>query len=677
MRRPAATLGGDKGRPGRNSDERIEELQEKLPQLQALLDELRYAKQPVQRTLQQVKQAGTRFDRALVLETRLGLLENRQVREVEWTISEYSSLLETCPKGQCIMSQTFSAGGIANMQLIFHPNGNKDASDGFCSISLRIPEGAQLSRVLYINHDSFGPNIVKQAVEGYTNACRVFKPSSALRGTAADILVLGVKEIYPYGWASDPMLEKVLLIGDAPAAEINFQLLRELRDREAEQERQRKLEVEIRQQEQERQRQEEAADLEREAAAREAAALQEVVNAMPEPVVAEQVLTQGVVKAAQARAEKAAKLESPEERTEREKKEQALAWLLDYQRRQAEEKEEAERQRLEREQAEKEVKREAERRIRQEAEEKQNAAEQKELEEKHRRAQEEQIDRRMRELGEQRRREEEERRRVAEEERRLEEELHRAEEEASRLEAERLREAEERRKRLEDESRRLEVERRRQEEQKRKEAEKARSRQEELRRLEEQRRAFERAEEERLKAEAKRQKEAEEAKQRAEEEERKEEERKRLAEDEVAIGSGFSATRALRRNREDSTSSSMGGQGYAPRSIKDSKSSAKGTKGGDEPSSEDEETFSMAKFQPVRANMGPTSGSNLRAWALAAAKDESDEEESDEEMDWIARRRELKTGLAPAPTLLPSMQAQSADDGSESGSDVEPVFFRQ
>lgn len=672
MRRPAATLGGDKRRPGRNSEDerRIEELQEKLPHLQALLDELRYAKQPVQRTVQQVKQAGTRLDRALVLETRLGLLENRQVREVEWTISEYSSLLENCPKGQCIMSPTFSAAGIANMQLIFYPNGNKDASDGFCSISLRIPEGAQLSRVLYINHDAFGPNIVKQAVEGYTNACRfVIKPSSALRGTAADILVLGVKEIYQYGWASDPMLEKVLLIGDAPAAEINFQLLRELRDREAQQERQRKLEVETRRQEEERQRQEAAADLEREEAAREAAALQEVVNVMPEPVVAEEVLMQGAVKAAQARAEKAAKLESPEERAEREKKEQALAWLLDYQRRQAEEKEEAER-----EQAENEVKREAE--------EKQNAAEQKELEEKQRRAQEEQIERRTRELGEQRRREEEERRRVAEEERRLDEELRRAEEEASRLEEQRLREAEERRKRLEDESRRLEAERRQQEEQKRKEAERARSRQEELRRLEEQRRAFERAEEERLKAEAKRQKEAEEAKQRAEEEERKEEERRRLAEEEVAIGSGFSATRALRRNRDDSTSSSLGG--YAPRSTKDSKSSAKGTKGGrlPEPSSEDEETFSMAKFQPVRANMGPTSGSNLRAWALAAAKDESDEEESDEEMDWIARRRELKTGLAPVspvPASLPSMQAQSAalDDGSESGSDVEPVFFRR
>lgn len=676
MRRPAATLGGDKRRPGRNSEDerRIEELQEKLPHLQALLDELRYAKQPVQRTVQQVKQAGTRLDRALVLETRLGLLENRQVREVEWTISEYSSLLENCPKGQCIMSPTFSAAGIANMQLIFYPNGNKDASDGFCSISLRIPEGAQLSRVLYINHDAFGPNIVKQAVEGYTNACRVIKPSSALRGTAADILVLGVKEIYQYGWASDPMLEKVLLIGDAPAAEINFQLLRELRDREAQQERQRKLEVETRRQEEERQRQEAAADLEREEAAREAAALQEVVNVMPEPVVAEEVLMQGAVKAAQARAEKAAKLESPEERAEREKKEQALAWVLDYQRRQAEEKEEAERQRLEREQAENEVKREAE--------EKQNAAEQKELEEKQRRAQEEQIERRTRELGEQRRREEEERRRVAEEERRLDEELRRAEEEASRLEEQRLREAEERRKRLEDESRRLEAERRQQEEQKRKEAERARSRQEELRRLEEQRRAFERAEEERLKAEAKRQKEAEEAKQRAEEEERKEEERRRLAEEEVAIGSGFSATRALRRNRDDSTSSSLGG--YAPRSTKDSKSSAKGTKGGrlPEPSSEDEETFSMAKFQPVRANMGPTSGSNLRAWALAAAKDESDEEESDEEMDWIARRRELKTGLAPVspvPASLPSMQAQSAalDDGSESGSDVEPVFFRR
>eukprot|EP00913_Durusdinium_trenchii_P001306 g1204.t1 len=82
----------------------------------ALLEELRYAKRPVLNTIQQVKQAGTRLDRAMVLETRLGLLENCQVREVEWTISDYSSLLASCPKGQCITSPTFSAAGIPNMQ---------------------------------------------------------------------------------------------------------------------------------------------------------------------------------------------------------------------------------------------------------------------------------------------------------------------------------------------------------------------------------------------------------------------------------------------------------------------------------------------------------------------------------------------------------------------------------
>eukprot|EP00435_Cladocopium_sp_Y103_P009429 s4471_g2.t1 len=54
-------------------------------------------------------------------------------------------------------------------------------------------------------------------------------------------------------------------------------------------------------------------------------------------------------------------------------------------------------------------------------------------------------------------------------------------------------------------------------------------------------------------------------------------------------------------------------------SSKDSKCT-RGTKGGgrEEPSSEDEETFSMAKFQPVRAKMGPSSGSNLRVtWRQA------------------------------------------------------------
>eukprot|EP00434_Breviolum_minutum_P038506 symbB.v1.2.034158.t1/scaffold4292.1/size81749/1 len=63
----------------------------------------------------------------MVLETRLALLENRQVREVEWTISDYTALLESCPKGQCITSPTFSAAGIPNMQSGW-PKATRDVS---------------------------------------------------------------------------------------------------------------------------------------------------------------------------------------------------------------------------------------------------------------------------------------------------------------------------------------------------------------------------------------------------------------------------------------------------------------------------------------------------------------------------------------------------------------------
>ncbi|CAJ1381585.1 unnamed protein product [Effrenium voratum] len=162
----------------------------------------------------------------------------------------------------------------------------KTIGDGFCSIALRIPEGASVSRVLYINQNQFGPNIVKQAIEGYTDACRVTFLSAALRGTAADILVLGVREIYQYGWAADPMLEKVLLIGDAPAAEINFQLLRELQERRAREERDRLKQIAAEEERRvcERQEAEEA----RQAAQREAEHLQQVVDAMEDPVDVEE-----------------------------------------------------------------------------------------------------------------------------------------------------------------------------------------------------------------------------------------------------------------------------------------------------------------------------------------------------------------------------------------------------
>ncbi|CAE7362471.1 unnamed protein product [Symbiodinium natans] len=117
---------------------------------------------------------------------------------------------------------------------------------------------------------------------------QISPPSAALRGTAADIIVVGVRELYQHGWAADPMLQKVLLIGDAPAAEINFELLREQRERRLQQERERcRLEAEARRQAQVDA--QEAAEEARRAAAEEAEALAKVVSAMAEPVNPDQV----------------------------------------------------------------------------------------------------------------------------------------------------------------------------------------------------------------------------------------------------------------------------------------------------------------------------------------------------------------------------------------------------
>ncbi|CAE7861530.1 unnamed protein product, partial [Symbiodinium necroappetens] len=151
--------------------------------------------------------------------------------------------------------------------------------------------------VLYVNQDHFGPNIVKQvtsfaqgAVEGYTNAARISPPSAALRGTAADIIVVGVRELYQHGWAADPMLQQVLLIGDAPAAEINFELLKEQRERRLQQERERcRQEAEARRQALADE-QEVAEAAARRAAAEEAEALAKVVSGMDEPVSPDQAV---------------------------------------------------------------------------------------------------------------------------------------------------------------------------------------------------------------------------------------------------------------------------------------------------------------------------------------------------------------------------------------------------
>ncbi|CAE8582292.1 unnamed protein product [Polarella glacialis] len=754
---------------GPEEAQRFEALRSKIPQLQAALQSLREAKGRLAGGVLEAQKAGTLQDRAEILEQRLALLENTKAHEVEWTIPDYSQLIESCPKGQCIVSPSFCAAGVQNMQIVFHPNGNKDARSGYSSIALRVPEGTSLSRALFINHDAFGPEVTKKACEGYTNASPVTPPSAAVRGTAADMLVVGVRQLYLHGWTADPYLQRVLIVGSAPAAEISFVLLREMRDLRAEEERRRRAAQQA-EAESEQRRQEEA-DRARLLAEQEAAQLAQAMQSMPAPVSADEVVAHAAVRVRQEQAIRAAQPESPEEAAEREKKEKALAWLLDYQQQQADEKAEQERQRLEREQAEREAQEEAERRRRKEERQRQvHRCEQEEVDEQLLRAAEEQhrkegderqrefIERRTRELREARQQEEEKRRGEEEDKRRMEEDMRRQEEEDARREEERRRIQEERRRKHEEEMRKMEAEERKKEEARHREGEERRQRQEELRRMEEQRRAFEKAEEGRLQrnkkeeeeqrrreeeAEAAREaREAEEARRKAEElqqrqEEEEEARRSTLAQSRErdfdsqatrgrampAAGSAISAGRALRRDRGPSSGGGYGGSGASlavsaspsPSPPPDSrvprgpvrqhvKPVLPSMKAPDSDEEEEDEVFDMAKFKPAKTNNVPSSGSNLRAWAVAAAAPAHSDpaEDSDEELDWVSQRQKMRAaGSGPSarhpearsmvpsaslPSMRPAAQtasrpakptADKADGSDDSGSDVEPVFFRR
>merc|ERR1712129_83506 len=150
---------------------------------------------------------------------------------------------------------------------------------------------------------------------------------------AADRIVVGVRNICVHGRLADPALQKVLLIGDAPAAEVNFRLLREMRELRRQEERQRRAE-QLRLEEEERNRREDEkqAEQRRQESQQQAARMGEAMAVMPAPVTAEDAMIQAAMKMGQQREKAAAEKpkESPEEAAMREKNEKALAWLLEY-----------------------------------------------------------------------------------------------------------------------------------------------------------------------------------------------------------------------------------------------------------------------------------------------------------------------------------------------------------
>jgi len=134
----------------------------------------------------------------------------------------------------------------------------------------------------------------------------------------------------------------------------------------------------------------------------------------------------------------------------------------------------------------------------------------------------------------------------------------------------------------------------------------------------------------------------------------------------------------LSRER-DGTPGHAGGSSPSPEPAERSRQMA-----ADSESSEEEEVFDASKFRLAKANLGPASGSNLRAWAVAAAAADdgsSGEESADDELDWIQSRQMLRgtqrgaaSSSMPA-VALPTMRSDEEDSGS--GSDVEPIFIRR
>lgn len=79
-----------------------------------------------------------------LVETEVHKMRSMLVRQIEWRIENASTLRQVFPEGEALCSQSFSAGGIDGLQLLFYPSGHAGVREGFCSYFLYCPEGATL-----------------------------------------------------------------------------------------------------------------------------------------------------------------------------------------------------------------------------------------------------------------------------------------------------------------------------------------------------------------------------------------------------------------------------------------------------------------------------------------------------------------------------------------------------
>lgn len=83
-------------------------------------------------------------ERVACLQEQWDHLRSRMVGRVEWRLEQVLMLQQSFPKGQCLCSAMFSAGGVDHLQLVFYPSGDEDARACYCSFFLYCPEQSTL-----------------------------------------------------------------------------------------------------------------------------------------------------------------------------------------------------------------------------------------------------------------------------------------------------------------------------------------------------------------------------------------------------------------------------------------------------------------------------------------------------------------------------------------------------
>lgn len=84
-----------------------------------------------------------------LMEEELDVQRGRFVREVEWTIVDAGNVYKAHPAGRALHSSTFSAAGVADLQLMVYPRGmGREDDRPYASLLLSAPAGTQLRGTL-------------------------------------------------------------------------------------------------------------------------------------------------------------------------------------------------------------------------------------------------------------------------------------------------------------------------------------------------------------------------------------------------------------------------------------------------------------------------------------------------------------------------------------------------